>query len=118
MPAQLVGVKSAGVISVEAETWPGFSRTLDISLAAIQIPRDVPGVSACERDMAGKALAFVEDYLAGVKKVTIAGMKMESSAQANAEADILTDKGSLIQAMVSSGFARPNDAESGKSWCR
>jgi endonuclease YncB( thermonuclease family) len=117
LPARLVAVKSASVISVEAQTWPGFTRTFDISLAGIEVPQDTPAAGPCERKLAKQALAFVQDSLANAEVIEIKGMKMENSAQQNAEGDIGTSQGSLSQALVSKGLARPDSIDSAKSWC-
>ncbi|MGR9115383.1 MAG: hypothetical protein ACU85E_06420 [Gammaproteobacteria bacterium] len=118
LPARLVGVKSASVISVEAETWPGFTRVFTISLAGIQMPEHNSAAALCERELAKKALAFVEDFLAETQDIELRDMKMENSAQQEAEADIGTGKGSLVQALISQGLARPDSTDPGKSWCR
>ena len=118
LPAKLVGVKAASVISVEAETWPGFSRVFTITLAGIQVPRDTSAASLCERKLAKKALTFVEDFLADAQDIELRDMKMEHSAQQEAEADIGTRKGSLVQAMIGEGLARPDSIDPKKSWCR
>lgn len=118
MPAKLVSVKSASTITVEAETWPGFTRAFTITLTGIQIPRNNSAASLCERDLAKEARAFVENFLADTQDIEIRDMKMEHSAQQEAEADIVTSKGSLVQALLSKGLARSNDIEPSKSWCQ
>ncbi len=118
LPAKLVGVKSASAISVEAETWPGFNRAFTISLAGIQVPQNSPTADRCERELAKKAQAFVEDFLADTQQVELRDMKMDHSAQQEAVADIATGKGSLAQALVNEGLARPDDVEPTTSWCK
>lgn len=117
LPAKLVSVKSASTITVEAETWPGFTRAFTISLAGIQIPKNHSAASLCEKELAKKAQAFVEKFLASAQDIEIRDMKMDHSAQQEAEADIVTRKGSLVQALLNKGLARSNDIEPSKSWC-
>lgn len=118
LPAKLLTVKSASVIQVEAETWPGFKRSFDISLADIQLPQNAPTASLCERKLADKALTFVRDFLSGADRIEIKDMTMENSAQQEAEADVVTDKGSLVQALLDNGLARSAEADPSSSWCR
>ncbi|MDD5275543.1 MAG: hypothetical protein PHR16_05630 [Methylovulum sp.] len=118
LPAKQVSVKTANLIDVEAETWPGFSRSFEILLDGIQVPKNTTEASACEQELAEHAVAFVKDFLAGAKDIMIIDMKMENSGQQTAKADIETSKGSLTQALLSKGMARPDTVAPDTAWCQ
>ncbi len=117
LAAKLVAVRSASIIDVSAETWPGFTRTFSISLAGIEVPTKSPDAKLCQRKLAEKALSFTEKFLTNAKKIEIQNMTMQTSADQNAEADIFTEKGSLGKALKSHGFARIKDKENQQPWC-
>ncbi len=118
LPAKRVAVKTANLIDVEAETWPGFSRSFEILLDGIQVPKNTPEASACERELAAHAAAFVKGFLADAKDILIIGMKMENTGQQTAKADIETSKGRLTQALLSKGMARPDNVAPDTAWCQ
>ena len=117
LSAKVVSIKSASVIDVSAETWPGFSRTFSISLAGIETPKNASDAALCQQKLAEKALDFVKDYLQNATKIEIHNMTMKTSADQDAEADIFTEKGSLSKALKGSGFARSADIDGQEPWC-
>ena len=117
LSATFVAAKSASTIDVSAETWPGFTRTFSISLTGIEVPKDASNVKPCQRELAKKALIFIQDYLNGATTVEIHDMTMQTSADRNVEADIHTEKGSIIAALKNHGFARSTDILNEKPWC-
>jgi endonuclease YncB( thermonuclease family) len=117
LPAKLIAIKSAANFTVSAETWPGFRRTFNISLAAIDVPRSTSDVEPCQRQLAEQALELVKEYLADPAKLEIHDMTMQTSADKNAQADIYTDRGSLSKALIRQGLARPIATERQEPWC-
>jgi len=47
----------------------------------------------------------------------VSDMDMENSADQDGQSQILTNNGSLGQALQKEGLARPDSIEPGKSWC-
>jgi len=87
-------------------------------LPGIEIPRDTPQSDDCEREKAARVLDFSRQFIDEAKKVFVNDMRMETSASEEAFSDILTDKGSLIQALKKEGLARPDSVAPETSWCQ
>jgi len=117
MSAKLIAVTSASQIDVSAETWPGFTRTFSISLVGIEVPQDKAGVKPCQSKLAKKALSFIKDYLKNANKIAISNMTMETSADQQVKADLITERGSLAQALLNQGLARSSTINPGEPWC-
>lgn len=96
----------------------GFMRTLGIRMPGIVVARDTPQADPCEREAAGRAMAFVETFLAQAKKITIQDVRMDNAADEQAVSPIFTDKGSLSAAMIEEGVARPDSVDPKMSWCK
>ncbi len=96
----------------------GFFRTLGIRLPHLVVARDTPQSDACEREAAARALQFSRDFLAHAKKVYVQDMRMENSADEQAVSPILTDQGSLSDALVKEGLARPDSVDPDTPWCK
>lgn len=114
----LVRVETAKDIVVSFETWPGFARNTTIELPGIAIPHDSPQTDDCERQRAVKALAFTQQYFDEAKSIYVQDMRMETSADTTAFSDIISDQGSLTQALESQGLARSANVPAKTSWCR
>jgi len=117
LAAKLVAVNSAANIVLSAETWPGFRRTFSISLAGIEAPQDKPGIEPCQRELAEQALEFVKKYLSDAARIEIHDMTMHTSAEQNVRADIHTEQGSLSEALLRQGLARPKVKGNNEPWC-
>lgn len=116
---RLMGIEAPNVIVVNFDTdMVGFFRTIRIRLPGIEIPKDVPQADTCERELARKAIAFTRHYLASAKKIYVEDMRMQTSADEEAIAPILTNQGSLSEALKKQGLARPDTVASGLSWCK
>lgn len=114
LPAKVVNVASASVIDLEAETWPGYSRTFRVSLPDIQVPNS-NSAKVCQRKLAEKAKAFAEDYLANADSIALSDLQMSNSAEQSVSGQILTNQGSLVEALKRNGFARSIDNK--EPWC-
>ena len=116
LSAQVVNVLSASTINIEAETWPGYSKTFKISLPDVQVPSST-SEKICQRKLAEQALAFTQDFLAAGTTITVSDLKMANSSSQSATAKINTNQGSLIDALKSHGFARSAENATEEPWC-
>jgi len=117
LAVHLLDVEAPNIIFVNFETWPGFPRSVQVILPDTVVPEDVPQADSCEREKAQKALGFTREYLAGSGKIYVKDMRMNTSADQQAYSDILTDKGSLSQALRKEGLARSGSVPTDTSWC-
>ncbi|HHH44323.1 MAG TPA: hypothetical protein ENK49_09310 [Gammaproteobacteria bacterium] len=96
----------------------GFFRTLGIRLPHLVVAQDTPQADECEREAAARALQFTRDFLERAKKVYVQDMRMENSADEQAVSPILTDRGSLSDALIQEGLARPDSVDPDTPWCK
>jgi len=118
LAVHLLDVEAPNVIFVNFESWPGFPRSVQIILPDTAVPEDTPQVDSCEREKAQKALGFTQKFLADAGKIYVKDMRMNTSADQQAYSDILTDKGSLSQALKREGLARSDSVPADTSWCQ
>lgn len=118
LPVTLVSVDSPKEVVVSFETWPGFRRNTTIVLPGIVVPVDTPQADACERELAAKALEFTQKFVDDAKQLYVQDMRMETSADATVLSDIITDHGSLTQALKAEGLARADSVPTETSWCK
>ncbi|GAB4358493.1 MAG: hypothetical protein ACPW60_08430 [Methylohalobius sp. ZOD2] len=111
-------VPSPKVVIVDFEAWPGFSRNLRVTLPDIEVPKDAPDAAECERRLARKARAFVQNFLTEESRsVYIVDMRMADSATGNGVASIVTDRGELKRILLDKGWARPSSQPTNEPWC-
>ncbi len=115
---KVVSIDTPSEITVSYETWPGFARNTAINLPGLEIPEDTPQADDCEREKAARALAFTRQFIDKAKKVFVKNMRMETSASEQAYSDIMTNQGSLSQALKTAGLARSDTVPPETSWCR
>ncbi|GEM_PF-903400 len=116
--ATLVNVEAVDSIVLSFDTdSTGFTRVLSIHLPGLRLPRDTPRSDECERRAAHKALQVTREFLAGARKLYVEDVRMENSADRDAVAEVLSDRGSLSQALVDAGVARRDDGRP-VDWCR
>lgn len=96
----------------------GFFRTLGIRLPHIVVAQDTPQADVCEREAAKRAMRFTQDFLDSAKKIYVQDMRMENAADEIAISPILTDKGSLSEALIKEGLARPDSVDPDTPWCK
>ncbi len=118
LAVHLLDVQAPNVIFVNFETWPGFPRSVQVILPDTAVPEDTPQTDSCEREKAQEALDFTRDFLAYSEKIYVQDMRMNTSADQQAYSDILTDKGSLSQALKKEGLARSDSVPADTSWCQ
>jgi endonuclease YncB( thermonuclease family) len=117
--ATLARVQAPNLVFLTFDTdATGFMRTLGIRMPGIVVAQDTPRADACEREAAARALGFVNEFLAGVKKIYVQDVTMENSADEEAVSPIITDKGSLSAAMIKEGVARPDSVDPTTPWCK
>ncbi len=114
---KLLDVEAPDIVFVNFESWPGFPRSVRVILPGIVVPEDTPQADDCERQAAKKAMAFTRDFLATAREIYVKDMRMETSADQDAESPVLTDKGSLATALQKEGLARPDTTDPDVSWC-
>ncbi|HHJ17588.1 MAG TPA: hypothetical protein ENJ80_12900 [Gammaproteobacteria bacterium] len=117
LEVRLLDVVAPNVVFVNFEAWPGFPRSVQITLPGLAVPEDTPQSDDCEREKAARAAAFTRDFLADAKKIYVQDMRMETSADKEAVSPILTDKGSLASVLEKEGLARPDSVDPDTSWC-
>ncbi|MDT8282630.1 MAG: hypothetical protein RQ982_07430 [Gammaproteobacteria bacterium] len=117
-PVRLISVDAANILTVNFETWPGFGKTISVTLPDLALPGFRMEPSACELELAQKAMLFTVDFLASAKKISVSNLQMETSADEYGTANVSTEKGSLAQALIKEGLARPSSIDSETPWCK
>ena len=114
---RLVAVNAPETVVVNFETWPGFQRNFRVTVPGLDVPEDTPNAPDCQRELAARALAFTRHFLSNAKKIFIQDISMENSASEDATSPILTEKGSLAEALIKEGLARPDSVDPREPWC-
>lgn len=117
LAVKLLDVEAPNVIFVNFETWPGFPRSVHVVLPGIAVPEDTPQADDCERDKAARAMTFARQFVTEAGKLYVQDLRMETSADTDGYSDILTEHGSLSQALVKEGLARSDTVAPDTSWC-
>ena len=118
LKVRLVNIEAANVVNVNFETWPGFGRTLRVTLPDVVLPGSSEKPAACELELANKALDLTTKYLKSANEISIIDVKMETSADTDVVTAVYTEKGSLAQALQKKGLARPSSVDSKTPWCK
>jgi len=118
MVGKLISVESPITARLRMQAWTGFYKIFRVTIPGIVVPEDTAGAPDCQRELAAKAMKFTRDYLADAKKIIAPDMRMESNEAEDAFAPILTDKGSLGDALIAEGLARPDSVDHAKPWCK
>ena len=116
--ARVINIDMANAMSVNFETWPGYARTIYITLPDLVLPGNTMDPPACELELAQKAMTFTREYLAQSPSVTIKNLEMETSADEYGIANVYTKKGSLGAALKKEGLARSSSVDSETPWCQ
>ncbi len=114
---RLISVDAANILTVNFETWPGFGTTISVTLPDLTLPGYRMEPSACELELAQKALLFTVDFVSSAKNISINNLRMETSADEYGTANVSTEKGSLAQALIKEGLARSSSVDSETPWC-
>ncbi|HHO69755.1 MAG TPA: hypothetical protein ENK12_12060 [Gammaproteobacteria bacterium] len=116
--ATLVDVEAPArvVLSFNTDS-TGFTRVLHVRPPGLVVARDTPQADECERRAAQKALQVTREFLTGARKLYVEDVRMENSADEDAVAEVLSDRGSLSQALIDAGVARRDGGRS-VDWCR
>ncbi len=117
LTGKLVAIDAPNIIRLQIETWPGFRRTVQVTLPGIVVPEDTEDASACQRELAKKALLLTQNFLADAKDIKVQDMLMKTSADKDVVAPVLTDKGGLIEALKREGLARSDAMDPKDPWC-
>ena len=94
----------------------GFTRTLEIQVPGITLAQDTPRASDCERAAAARAMGVTRDFLSNASRLYVKDVRMQNSADDYATSEVLSDQGSLAQALVDAGVAVRGSAD-GVDWC-
>lgn len=87
--------------SIMAEYVP-FPGKLSVKLLDVEAPR---------------AMTFARQFVTEAGKLYVRDLRMETSADTDGYSDILTEHGSLSQALVKEGLARSDTVAPDTSWC-
>lgn len=116
-PVVIKRIERPNVIAVDAIVWTGFSRALRITLPGIEVPTASDDAPACQRELAERAQSLSESFLLGAKAVKVRDIEMENTGKDDAYAPLYTERGSLSDALLKAGLARPNGTEADTPWC-
>lgn len=117
LPVEVVKVEAANIIHVRLETWPGFRRDMRIFLPNLLLPAQGLEPKECEYELAQMAYEFTVNFLENATDIHVNDMWMEHSASTDAISSILTNNGSLDNALRRERLARPADLEQNQPWC-
>lgn len=115
-PSKVLAVENAARVVLEVAVWTGMTRTYAVTVPGIDVPRTSADAPKCERDLAAKSITFTQQFLSNAKQVLARDLSMHDTAGDVAKGAILTDAGSLADALKSKGFARSPDKAS-TPWC-
>jgi len=116
--ARLINIDAANTITVNFETWPGYARTISVTLPDLVLPGNTMQPPVCELELAQKALSFTQEFFLTSQDLSISNLQMETSADEFGTADVYTSKGNLSAALKKEGLARPSSIESETPWCK
>ena len=116
-PIAVIEVRDAKTFYVNAAVWPGFERNFVITQPGIDIPSDGIRAPACEQKLAAKAKAFTQSFFKGAESSEVHNIEMADTASENAVAVAYTEQGSLVDALLEKGFARPSGTDPATPWC-
>ncbi len=115
---RVISVDAANALTVNFETWPGYGATVSVTLPDLVLPGNTMKPTACELALAEKALAFTQEFVTSAKNVSINHLLMETSADDYGTANVMTEGGSLSQALEKEGLARSTSVDSETPWCQ
>lgn len=115
-PSKVLAVQSAARVVLEVAVWTGMTRTYTVTVPDIDVPRTSADAPKCERDLAAKSITFAQQFLSNTKQVLARDLRMHDTGGDVAKGAIITDAGSLADALKSKGFARSPDKAS-TPWC-
>jgi len=115
---RLVSVDAANIVSVNFETWPGYGRTLRVTLPDLVLPGESSEAKPCELELAKKALALTKKHMKAAKEISITDMAMQTSADTDVVTAVYTDKGRLGQVLKKKGYARAPSVDPKTPWCK
>ncbi len=116
-PAKLVAVEASNQVRLQTNIWDQ-DRTFLVSLPGLVVPSNRPGAPACERELAAAGKAFADQYLRSAEKIELGELRMLSSVATEASSPVVTDQGSLADALVKAGYARRQGSGDSAPWCQ
>ncbi len=118
LAVNLITVEAANVVFVNFQAWPGYLRGVRVVLPGIAVPTDTAQASACERDMAARALAYTRRFVGEAHTLHVKDLRMETSADERGYSDLVSDRGSLSRALLEQGLARAGTLAADTPWCK
>lgn len=116
-PIFVMEVKDAKSFHANAAVWPGFQREFDITMPGIDIPSNSIKAPACEQELAAKGKAFTEAFFKKAERPELHNIAMADATKPAAVSEAFSEEGSLIEALVAKGYARPSGTDADKPWC-
>lgn len=116
-PIAVIEVRDGKTFYVNAAVWPGFERNFVITQPGVDIPSNNIRAPACEQKLAAKAKAFTEAFFKGADFSEVHNIEMADTSSENAVAVAYTERGSLVDALLEKGLARPAGTDSATPWC-
>lgn len=115
--ASFLNVEAANIINVSAKVWTGYPKSLRITLPNIDVPVNHAKAPVCQAKMVQDALDFTNKFMSEAKKVQVSDIYMDNTASSDATTNIVTNAGSLADALLSKGLARPASIDKKQPWC-
>lgn len=113
-----LAVDAPNVVFVNFPAWPGYLRGVRVVLPGLAVPLDTAQASDCERDLAIRAMALTRAFVAEARTLHIRDLRMETSADERGYSDLVSDRGSLSQALLKAGLARADTVAADTGWCK
>lgn len=117
-PVYVMEVKDAKSFHLNAAVWPGFQREFDVTMPGIDIPSNSIKAPACEQALAAKAKAFTEAFFKKAERPELHNIAMADTTKDAAVSEAFSEEGSLIEALVTKGYARRSGTDTDKPWCQ
>ena len=115
--AKLIRVETTNIIHITADVWSGYPKSVRITLPGIVVPQADPKAKACHALLMQKGLEFTQKYMTDAKEIKVKDIYMENTGEIDGIANIYTDSGSLVTALLNKGFARASSIDNNKPWC-
>jgi len=113
----LISVEAANIMQLSVDVWPGYPKSLRITLPGIAVPVNQSKAPACQIKLVQEALDFTNKFMSEAKTIEVRDIKMENTGEVDAVANVYTNRGSLASELTKKGLARPASVDVSEPWC-